>query len=229
MLEKALSLDQAITLALNGSDSLYADGLMMTITSTYTWIPVGLVMLYVVIKNNELPRLLTIAAMLVACVAVCTTLSEISKAVFERWRPSNDPILMYTVNIVDGYRESGFGFFSAHAANTMSVAVFLALLFRNTRLSLLMLLWSLLNGWSRIYLGVHYFGDVIVGFAVGAVIGGTLYFLYRRIALRFANQTRVISSEYTRGGYLKADINFLTLSLLLTFSAITIIACVRCI
>ena len=229
MLEKALSLDQAITLALNGSDSLYADGLMMTITSTYTWIPVGLVMLYVVIKNNELPRLLTIAAMLVACVAVCTTLSEISKAVFERWRPSNDPILMYTVNIVDGYRESGFGFFSAHAANTMSVAVFLALLFRNTRLSLLMLLWSLLNGWSRIYLGVHYFGDVIAGFAVGAAVGGTLYFLYRRIALRFANQTRVISSEYTRGGYLKADINFLTLSLLLTFSAITIIACVRCI
>ncbi len=229
MLEKALSLDQAITLALNGSDSLYADGLMMTITSTYTWIPVGLVMLYVVIKNNELPRLLTIAAMLVACVAVCTTLSEISKAVFERWRPSNDPILMYTVNIVDGYRESGFGFFSAHAANTMSVAVFLALLFRNTRLSLLMLLWSLLNGWSRIYLGVHYFGDVIVGFAVGAAIGGMLYFLYRRIASRFASPTRVISSEYTRGGYLKADINFLTLSLLLTFSAITIIACVRCI
>ena len=136
---------------------------------------------------------------------------------------------MYTVNIVDGYRESGFGFFSAHAANTMSVAVFLALLFRNTRLSLLMLLWSLLNGWSRIYLGVHYFGDVIVGFAVGAAIGGMLYFLYRRIASRFASPTRVISSEYTRGGYLKADINFLTLSLLLTFSAITIIACVRCI
>mgnify|MGYP002523556882 CR=1 FL=1 len=229
MLEKALTLDQAITFALNGSDSLYADGLMMTITPTITWIPVGLVMLYVVIKNNELPRLLTITATLVACVALCTTLSEISKAVFERWRPSNDPVLMYTVNIVDGYRESGFGFFSAHAANTMSVAVFLALLFRNTRLSLLMLLWSLLNGWSRIYLGVHYFGDVIAGFAVGAAVGGTLYFLYRRIALRFANQTRVISSEYTRGGYLKADINFLTLSLLLTFSAITIIACVRCI
>lgn len=229
MLEKALPLDQTITLALNGSDSLYADGLMMTITSTLTWVPVGLVMLYVVIKNNELPRLLTITAMLVACVAVCTTLSEISKAVFERWRPSNDPILMYTVNIVDGYRESGFGFFSAHAANTMSVAVFLAFLFRNARLSLLMLLWSLLNGWSRIYLGVHYFGDVIVGFAVGALVGATLYYLQRRIASRFANPTRVISSEYTHGGYLKADINFLTLSLLLTFSVITIIACVRCI
>ncbi len=229
MLEKALSLDQTVTLALNGSDSLYADGLMMTITSTLTWVPVGLVMLYVVIKNNELPRLLTITAMLVACVAVCTTLSEISKAVFERWRPSNDPILMYTVNIVDGYRESGFGFFSAHAANTMSVAVFLAFLFKNTRLSLLMLLWSLLNGWSRIYLGVHYFGDVIVGFAVGAVVGATLYYLHRRVASRFASPTRVISSEYTHGGYLKADINFLTLSLLLTFSAVAIIACVRCI
>lgn len=229
MLEKALSLDQAITFALNGSDSLYADGLMITITSTLTWVPVGLVMLYVVIKNNELPRLLTIAAMLVACVALCTTLSEISKAVFERWRPSNDPILMYTVNIVDGYRESGFGFFSAHAANTMSVAVFLALLFRNARLSLLMQLWSLLNGWSRIYLGVHYFGDVVAGFAVGAAIGAALYYLHRRIASRLANQTRVISSEYTRGGYLKADINFLTLFLLLTFAAITIIACVRCI
>ena len=229
MLEKVLSLDQAITFALNGSNSLYADGLMMTITSTLTWIPVGMVMLYVVIKNNELPRLITIVAMLVACVAVCTTLSEISKAVFERLRPSNDILIMHTVNIVEGYRENSFGFFSAHSANTMSLAIFLSLLFKNTRLSLLMLLWSLLNGWSRIYLGVHYFGDVVVGFAIGALIGGTLFFLYSRISSHFANPTRVISSEYTRGGYLTADINLLSLSLLLTYSVITIAACVSCI
>ena len=56
---------------------------MLQATSTLTWIPVGVILIYVIVKNNEFPKLLTTIAMLVACVAICTTLSEISKALFE--------------------------------------------------------------------------------------------------------------------------------------------------
>ena len=81
MPEFLLNLDNNITLALNGSNSLYADGIMLQATSTLTWIPVGVILIYVIVKNNEFPRLLTTIAMLVACVAICTTLSEISKEI----------------------------------------------------------------------------------------------------------------------------------------------------
>lgn len=226
MLDSIINLDQAITLALNGSNSLFADGVMMLVTSTITWIPVGVIMLYIIIKNNELPHLLTIISMLVLCVLISNGLSEVSKAVFERWRPSVDPLLMYVVKVVNGYRESKFGFFSAHAANTMSITVFLSLLFKNARATLLFLLWSLLNGWSRVYLGVHYFGDVIVGFTVGMLVGNVLYFAYLKISKRFAKPNRVISSEYTRSGYLARDIDFLSMSLLATFCVVLMIACV---
>ncbi len=226
MLENLLNLDQNITLALNGSNSLYADAIMMLITSTVTWIPVGVVMLYIIVKNNELPHLLSIFVLLVFCVLVSNGLSEICKALFERWRPSVDPHIMYMVKVVNGYRESKYGFFSAHAANTMSIAMFLSLLFKKPRATFLFLLWSLLNGWSRVYLGVHYIGDVLVGWVIGAVVGCLLYFAYHRISWRFAKPARVISSEYTRSGYLAADIDFLSLALLLTFAAIAVIACV---
>lgn len=226
MLESILTLDRHITLALNGSESLYADNIMMLITSTLTWIPVALVMIYIIIRNNELPQLLTIIAGLVLCVVISNGLSEICKAVFERPRPSNDPLLMYAVKVVNGYRESRFGFFSAHSANTMSVAVFLSLLFKKTRATMLIILWSLLNAWSRIYLGVHYFGDVITGLLVGLLVGIFLYAVNRRISRRFGNSMRRISSEYTRGGYLTADVDALLFVLLLTFAAISVIACV---
>lgn len=226
MLESLLNFDQSITLALNGSDSLYADAIMMLITSTLTWVPVGIVMLYIIIKNNELPHLLSIIVLLVFCVLVSNGLSEISKAVFERWRPSADPHIMYMVKVVNGYRESKYGFFSAHAANTMSIAMFLSWLFKKPSATFLFLLWSLLNGWSRVYLGVHYMGDVVVGWLIGVVVGHLLYFAYHRISCRFAKSSRVVSSEYTRSGYLASDVDFLSLSLLLTFSAIAVIACV---
>lgn len=228
MPEFLLNLDNNITLALNGSNSLYADGIMLQATSTLTWIPVGVILIYVIVKNNEFPRLLTTIAMLVACVAICTTLSEISKALFERWRPCNDPFIMHAVKTVNGYREAKFGFFSAHSANTMSIAVFLSLLFKKPRATLFILTWSVLNGWSRIYLGVHYFGDVITGFAVGAIAGGILYIVCTKISSHISPSPHAISSEYTRGGFPTADVDLLTFALLLTYGFIAVAACVKC-
>ena len=211
MPEFLLNLDNNITLALNGSNSLYADGIMLQATSTLTWIPVGVILIYVIVKNNEFPRLLTTIAMLVACVAICTTLSEISKALFERWRPCNDPFIMHAVKTVNGYREAKFGFFSAHSANTMSIAVFLSLLFKKPRATLFILTWSVLNG-----------------FAVGAIVGGILYIVCTKISSHISPSPHAISSEYTRGGFPTADVDLLTFALLLTYGFIAVAACVKC-
>lgn len=220
--ENILEIDRHITLALNGSSSLFADNLMMIFTSTLTWVPVGILLLYIIIKNNDLPRVLAVFAALILCVAVSSSLSGICKALILRPRPCNDLVFMDLISTVNGYSCSGSGFFSAHSANTMAIAVFLALLFRRLRDSLWFFLWSLINGWSRIYLGVHYFGDVITGFAVGAIVGTLLFLLYERIASHMPKLSRVVSSEYTRTGYLSTDIDLLAVGLLLTL----IVACI---
>ncbi len=224
MLECLLNLDRNITLCLNGSSSLYADGLMLAVTSTVTWVPVGLVLLYVLLKNNDRPRFFMILLMLVLCVLLSDQLSNLCKIFFERWRPARDPLIMYQVDVVNDVRGGRYGFFSAHAANTMSLVVFLSLLFRQWRMTLLLLSWTLLNGFSRIYLGVHYFGDVMVGFAVGAFVGYMLTLLYRRMSRRLNVVSRGISSEYTGGGYLVKDINLLASVLVLTYAVVTVVA-----
>lgn len=224
MLDFLLELDRNITLSLNGSSSLYADGLMQAITSTLTWIPVGVVLLYIIFKNNDRQHFLLVLLMLVLCVFISDQLSNICKSFFERWRPARDPMIMYAVDVVNETRGGRFGFFSAHAANTMSLAVFLMCLIKQRRMSLLLLSWTLLNGYSRIYLGVHYFGDVVIGFCVGAIVGGSLMFLFRKICSRLNPTARMISSKYTESGYMVQDVNLLASVLVVTYAVVAVIA-----
>lgn len=218
MIENVVALDKSITLALNGGGSLYADGLMLLITYTLTWVPVGLVVLYVVFKNSDMTHFALVVIALTLCVLVSNGLSELCKALVGRLRPCVDSSMAPYLHLAGGYSVGGFGFFSAHAANTMSVGVFLAMLFRRRRLSVLIFLWSLLNGWSRVYLGVHFFGDVMVGFAVGLMVGLSLYAVYARLTTRLSHNGICVLTS--------ADAILIETALTLTFAAIAILATV---
>ena len=171
-----LLLDRYITLFFNGSQSLYIDGLAWYVTQTSTWLPLILVFLYIVIKNNDLSGVFRVVAGIALCILLADQVaSSVFKPLVARWRPTNDPIIMYMVDVVRGYRGGSYGFFSSHAANTMAVATFLAFLVRNRQFSIWVYSWSLFNCWSRIYLGVHYFGDLLVGCLWGGLVGWSMY------------------------------------------------------
>lgn len=181
MFSRILDLDQSLTLALNGSDSLMMDSIMLIITSTIVWIPLGLFLFYYIYSKCGLKPALLVLGGILLCV-LCSDLfsSAVCKPLVARLRPSNEPALAGMVDLVNNYHGSWYGFFSAHAANTMSVAMFLSLLLRRCAIVILLIVWSLLNCWSRIYLGVHYVGDVIVGLAWGVVVGWVIYLCIRR-------------------------------------------------
>lgn len=164
-MEELIKLDQTILTFFNGSDSLYVDGLMLVLTNALTWVPLYLALVVVIIKNNEtMPQIFLAIGAAIVCVLLTSLAADVlAKPYFERWRPTNDPIIKYSIDVVNGFRESKFGFFSGHAANTMGIATFVSLLFRSKMLSCLMVLWSLLNCYTRLYLGVHYPGDILVG------------------------------------------------------------------
>ena len=183
-MEEIVQFDKQLLLMVNGSDSLFLDYLVLTLTNAKTWIPLYLGLFYVVLVTHK-PNWRAIGLILAAaglCVLLAGTIDDtIVKPLVARWRPTHDPEIGMLVDVVDGYRGGNYGFFSAHAANTFSIALFFSLLMRHKLFVCFMVAWSLLNCWTRLYLGVHYPGDITVGLLWGALVGYGVYRLYCRI------------------------------------------------
>ena len=199
--------DKDLLLSLNGSDSLYLDRVMRVLTAAVTWVPLYISLFYVVLNNNDnFRKVIMILCGAGLCVLLAGTVDDmIVKPMVGRWRPTHDPEIGMMVDIVDGYRGGRFGFFSAHASNTFSIAVFFCWLVRSRLLSLALILWSFTNCWTRLYLGVHFPGDILVGLLWGGLVGSAVYFLYYRLSRNMTSRRRFISSQYTSTGFQRSD------------------------
>jgi undecaprenyl-diphosphatase len=221
-----LELDRQLLSSINGSSSLLLDSMMMTLTQGFTWIPLYITLIYIVIKNNETMAqiLLTIGSVLL-CILLADGLADgIVKPLVGRWRPSNDPIFKYTIDIVDGLRANKYGFFSAHAANTFSLAMFFSLLVRNKLFTVFMVGWSLLNCYTRMYLGLHYPIDICVGLIWGSIVGISVYLLYHHIYKRISPNENYISTQFTSTGYALGSLDVVILIMTATILCSVFIA-----
>lgn len=217
-MQTLVDIDRTLLAFFNGSESLYVDNLAVALTSGFTWIPLYLSLLYVVIKNSETMKQIMLV---IGCVCLCIILSDgladfIMKPMVGRFRPSQDPLLKYAVDVVNGTRGTLYGFFSAHASNTFCIAVFFSLLVRNSKFVTAMIAWSLVNCWTRMYLGLHYPGDILAGLLWGGMVGAFVYFVYIKAYLRMYPDFNYISSQYTTTGYNCVDIDIVLLVLTLT-------------
>ena len=218
-MDTIIQMDKQLLLAINGSDSLFVDYLAKTLTTAATWIPLYVSLFYVVVKNNDnFRRIICILACAGLCVLFAGTVDDLLvKPLVARLRPTHDFQIGMLVDTVDGYRGGKYGFFSAHAANTFSIAVFFSLLMRSRLVTLLLVGWSLTNCWTRLYLGVHYPLDILCGLLWGGSVGTGIYFLYRYVDKRLLHsENDYVSSKYTSSDYRYSDIYIVALVLSLT-------------
>lgn len=181
MLEQLKSIDTAIFLAINGAHSSFFDFIMFWASNKLIWIPLYIFFAYLLFRNYGKR-----AWVLVIMAGVTITISDISsvhlfKDVFQRPRPCHEPSLEGLIHLVNGNCGGQYGFISSHAVNSFALTTFLSLLLgkKIRYFTFLIIAWALLLCYSRVYLGVHYPGDVIVGSIWGAGIGAAMFVLTR--------------------------------------------------
>lgn len=222
--DSIIQMDKQLLLTLNGSDSLFLDYFVMTLTTATTWIPLYLSLFYIVVKNNDnMRRILTILCCAALCVLLAGTVDDLLvKPTVARWRPTHDYQIGMLVDVVDGYRGGNYGFFSAHAANTFSIAIFFSLLIRDRLLTLILVCWSLTNCWTRLYLGVHYPLDILCGLLWGGIVGTGVYYFQARFEKKARHSDKgYVSTRYTSSGYNSTDSNVVAVIM-----AMTLIYCI---
>ena len=176
-------------LGINGAHNPYFDAFFTFFTSKEVWFPFYLVMLVVIMLKYKRTGL-WLALMLILTIVASDQLSVLIKVLVERPRPSHAQALEGMLNLPVG--QGGlYGFVSSHAANCFALTVMVGLISKCKRLWPALLTWSIITGYSRIYLGVHYPFDVLAGAALGSLIGWGMYkltmwfddrFLGKRIA-----------------------------------------------
>lgn len=175
MLDYLKQLDTQLFLFFNSHNNPFWDSVMWYFSGKYFWIPLYLCLLgYVIYKYRKQSWIILVGVIILILLSDQIS-SGIIKPLVERLRPSHDPSLAGLVHIVHNYRGGPYGFLSSHAANTFAFAVYIALLFRIKAFTWCILIWAAVVSFSRIYLGVHYPGDVLCGALLGIVIGYGVY------------------------------------------------------
>ena len=212
-------------LVLNGSDSLYMDGVMKIYTTSVVWIPVALILLFIIFKNNTLRgSILALLALVLTILACDQVSSHLIKPLVGRLRPSHDPTIMHLIDTFNGYRSGSYSFTSSHACNSFGLFTIISLIIRNRTLSLSLFVWAAINSFSRIYLGVHYPGDILCGAVLGTVIASLIYRIYRIVSKKVEYSSMRITSNYTSSGYLVDDVYLMLAAIYATFTFISIYA-----
>ena len=184
LLSMLKAMDTMVFLTVNSHHNAYFDSVMWLVSGKLIWVPMYVSLFFVLLKNYSYK---VVFAILLAIGVVILFTDSFTAQVIRPWvcrlRPSNlDNPMSSMVHIVDGYRGGAYGFPSNHASNTWGLAFFITFLFRRYKLTFFFFLWALLVCYSRMYLGVHYFGDLLIGGLLALAGASIVFYVFRKVS-----------------------------------------------
>jgi undecaprenyl-diphosphatase len=181
------SIDNAVLLFINGMHSPFFDGFMAVVSNRLIWIPLYILLAYLIIRKYGKSSWLVIIFGILAVALSDQLASNLLKNIVMRYRPSHNLTLAPQLHFVNGYMGGLYGFASSHAANTFALATFIMLIMpQQPKLAIALFCWALLVCYSRMYLGVHYPSDIAGGMIVGCLSAWICCKLWRLVSKRLA-------------------------------------------
>lgn len=174
----AEQIDQQLFLFLNSANSPFWDKVMLFMSMKVVWAPLYLaILIYLGMKYKR--KFWMIILFIVLAVVLADQTSVLIKNAFDRPRPCHESSLQGLIHLVSASCGGTYGFVSSHAANSFNVALLSLMFIKKRWFTAGILVWASAVSYSRIYIGVHYPGDVLCGAILGALIGWGIYKLYQ--------------------------------------------------
>ena len=215
MLEYLNDIDADALLAINGLNDAFQDAFWWMVSAKWSSVLLLLAILWILLHQNRRHALLAVVMIALAVLLADQVSSGLIKHLVERLRPTHDPSLENAVHVINGYRGGMYGFVSSHAANFFAVGTLLTLVLRQRLVAVSLFTWALLQCYSRMYLGVHYPGDILGGLVVGLLVGWLVWLLMRWIQRRW---------HFPVGYYTRSDAAIMATSLVVTILTLLAIA-----
>lgn len=189
MIETLDQIDRSLFIFLNGIHSEWMDVVMVTVSNKFFWIWLYALILVRIIYRYKIDSIFIIAGIIICIVLSDQITSGLMKPFFARLRPSHDDQFTSIIHLVNNYRGGMYGFSSGHAANSFGLAcILLFSIGKKEKWVKYLLIWAAIVAYSRIYLGVHYPGDVLFGGIVGCLSAFVAYqmllLIKKQIALK---------------------------------------------
>ncbi|MFL2609425.1 MAG: phosphatase PAP2 family protein [Cryomorphaceae bacterium] len=184
MFDKLKSLDVDLLIFLNNLGSEQFDFLWLIITNKFTWIPFYILLIYLYLNSKKLKiRSIFLFFFVVGLLILFTDQSSnLSKQFFQVLRPCNNESISGLIRIVKEGCGGLYGFFSAHAANSFAIATFFYFILNNyNRIGKFFFVWATVVSYSRVYCGVHFPSDIVIGGAYGLIAGYLAYIFYENL------------------------------------------------
>jgi undecaprenyl-diphosphatase len=190
MLETIKSIDESLFIFLNAHHNSFFDPLMWLFSEKFYWVPLYVWFLWLLYKHYP-KHFWTVLISIALMIAVSDQLCNVVKNNVMRLRPSQEPSLYSLVHIINNYRGGMYGFYSSHASNAFALAFFMITVFRGNWKYILpaSLIYAILTAYSRVYLGVHYPGDVLTGAIIGSLLGIGFAIAHNRLRNRYLKTT----------------------------------------
>ena len=199
LIELLKQLDTNIFLSINGLHTSFFDGFMYAVSAKFTWIPLYISVLYILIKQWKKEAVWLILALVLCIVISDQVASGLLKHLVKRLRPSHVDDLRGLVHLVRDYSGGMYGFASSHASNTVGFALLSSLILKQRNYTFAIFSWAIITSYSRIYLGVHYPGDILGGALIGSLAALLCYWVLKRYrSVQLVNNNERTTAEFDK-------------------------------